>query len=224
MSEFLSLRFCLRWSDSVGVQTQQKQTHKLLTDADDNGDGFLSYDELHSWYKKTCVAEQRRRMHNAKASHAAPSPNKTSPSKAHSDIKAKSSKHTTATASSSTVVLYRGHQSASVDKLKPDKCETRNISVEVVEDVISEARAKFNSFDRDNNGTLEGAEVEDLAEWLWKNFHPGGEAVPHEIREAEASKLMTRHDENGDNGMDFEEFESWFKKTCVAIERFRLRG
>merc|ERR1712195_346395 len=24
--------------------------------------------------------------------------------------------------------------------------------------------------------------------------------------------------------MDFAEFESWFKKTCVAVERFRLRG
>merc|ERR1712166_498661 len=210
--------------EAIDAETQQKQTHKLLTDADDNGDGFLSFDELHSWYKKTCVAEQRKRMHNATASHAAPSPNKTSPSKAHSEIQAKSSKHTTAAASGSAAVLDRGHQSAAVDPLKPDKCETRPISVEVVEDVISEARAKFNSFDRDNNGTLEGHEVEDLAEWVWKNFHPGGEAVPHEIREAEASKLLTRHDANGDNGMDFAEFESWFKKTCVTIERFRLRG
>ena len=202
------------------MQTQRKQTHKLLTDADDNGDGFLSFDELHSWYKKTCVAEQRKRMHNAKASHAAPSPNKKSPSKAHSEIKAKSSKHTAALSSASD----RGHQSVSVDKLKPDRCEIRNISVEVVADVISEARLKFNTFDRNNNGVLEGAEVEDLAEWVWKSFHPGGEPIPHEIREAEATKLLTRHDDNHDNGMDFTEFESWFKKTCVAVERFRLRG
>ena len=221
MSEFIvACCSCLRCSDSVVVQTQRKQTHKLLTDADDNGDGFLSFDELHSWYKKTCVAEQRKRMHNAKASHAAPSPNKKSPSKAHSEIKAKSSKHTAALSSASD----RGHQSVSVDKLKPDRCEIRNISVEVVADVISEARLKFNTFDRNNNGVLEGAEVEDLAEWVWKSFHPGGEPIPHEIREAEATKLLTRHDDNHDNGMDFTEFESWFKKTCVAVERFRLRG
>jgi len=211
----------------IDPETQRKETEKLIMEADDNGDGDLSFDELHSWYKKTCVNVQRMRMNNAKIANAASSPSKMSPSKAHIDIKANSSKHTSAasvSAGSSKKDVLRSHQKASVDKLSPDRCETRNISVEVVEDVLSEARRKFNEFDRDNNGVLEGDEVEDLAAWVWKTFHPGGEAVSQEIRETETSKLMPQHDENGDNRMNFQEFESWFKKTCVAIERFRLRG
>ena len=113
---------------------------------------------------------------------------------------------------------------AAAEGEEADNRETRELTADVVDAVLLKARVMFDQFDVDSNGVLEGEEVENLAAWVFDHFHPGGEPITLDIREKEATKLMTRHDENGDKGMDFTEFESWFKKTCVAIERFRLRG
>merc|ERR1712166_700578 len=82
------------------------------------------------------------------------------------------------------------------------------------------SRKKFDHFDYDGNGLLEGAELLDLGEWLWSSFHPS-EAASEKKKEAEGLKLLFRQDENGDGALSFEEFEGWFRKTCVAIEKYR---
>merc|ERR1712166_1661642 len=82
------------------------------------------------------------------------------------------------------------------------------------------SRKKFDHFDYDGNGLLEGAELVDLGEWLWSSFHPS-EAASEKKKEAEGLKLLFRQDENGDGALSFEEFEGWFRKTCVAIEKYR---
>merc|ERR1712166_117034 len=82
------------------------------------------------------------------------------------------------------------------------------------------ARKKFDQFDYDGNGLLEGHELVDLGEWLWSSFHPGDEAS-EDKKEAEGLKLLYRQDENGDGALSFDEFEGCFRKTCVAIEKYR---
>merc|ERR1712166_1046336 len=59
------------------------------------------------------------------------------------------------------------------------------------------AQKKFDQFDYDGNGLLEGHELVDLGEWLWSSFHPGDEAS-EDKKEAEGLKLLYRQDENGD--------------------------
>ena len=39
------------------------------------------------------------------------------------------------------------------------------------------AKKKWDSLDADGNGTLEGDELNGLAEWVWTSFHPGGEPI-----------------------------------------------
>jgi len=102
--------------------------------------------------------------------------------------------------------------------------ETGEVSVAVMDKMVSRARKKFNKLDRDASGVLEGHEVEELASWVWGKFHPGGAEIDVEIRKANASKLLTQMDTNNDGNISFEEFEAWFKRTCVDIQRKQLHG
>jgi len=89
-----------------------------------------------------------------------------------------------------------------------------------IDKLMCRARKKFDQFDFDGNGLLDGDELVHLGEWLWSSFHPGEEAS-EEKKEAEGLKLLFRQDENGDGALSFEEFEGWFRKTCAAIEKYR---
>jgi hypothetical protein len=89
-----------------------------------------------------------------------------------------------------------------------------------VNKLMCRAQKKFDQFDYDGNGLLEGEELTHLGEWLWASFHPGEEAS-EDKKEAEGLKLLFRQDDNGDGALSFEEFEGWFRKTCVAIEKYR---
>jgi Ca2+-binding EF-hand superfamily protein len=191
--------------EPISHDIREKETQKLLLAADENGDGCVSFEEFESWFKKTCVDVQRAKIHKAKV---ADSPLKPA---------AVASSPAPVPKSTSKPVELVG-----VLNVEPDEPETGNISVAVVDRVLSKAEKKFNKFDRDKNGRLDLEELEAMAEWVWRNFHPGGEPIPQELRESEASKLLSRHDSDNDGSMDLAEFESWFKKTCVAIERFRL--
>merc|ERR1719409_767781 len=84
------------------------------------------------------------------------------------------------------------------------------------------AYKKFKELDVDNSGSLEGAEVKALAEWVWRSFHPG-EDVEDEVLEAEAAKILHRCDRNGDGLVDEEEFERYYLQTAEAIAKFRKR-
>merc|ERR1711957_919712 len=89
-----------------------------------------------------------------------------------------------------------------------------------IDKLMCRAHKKFDFFDLDGNGLLDGDELVHLGEWLWSCFHPGEEASEQK-KEAEGLKTLFRHDENGDGALSFEEFEGWFRKTCAAIEKYR---
>ena len=65
-------------------------------------------------------------------------------------------------------------------------------------EAVVNAKAKFRDLDLDDSGTLEGAELEALAEWVWSSFHPEGVACSAEEKAAMVEKLMHRLDENED--------------------------
>lgn len=85
------------------------------------------------------------------------------------------------------------------------------------------ARKKFDQFDVDGNGLLEGDELVNIGEWLWSSFHAGEEASEKK-KEAEGLKLLYRQDENGDGVLSFDEFEGWFRKTCAAEVQARVEA
>ena len=99
--------------------------------------------------------------------------------------------------------------------------ERGEVSVAVMDNMVERAKKKFNKLDKDDSGTLEGGEVEELAAWVWNKFHPGGNEIEADVRDAMATKLLDRLDENDDKTISFLEFEAWFKRTCVSIQRFR---
>merc|ERR1711865_466231 len=102
--------------------------------------------------------------------------------------------------------------------------EEGEVSVAVMDKMIARAQAKFTKLDKDGSGLLEGAEIEELAQWVWNKFHPGGEVIDPDVRAAESSKLLATLDENADGSISFDEFETWFKRTCVCVERFKQHG
>jgi len=57
---------------------------------------------------------------------------------------------------------------------------------------LAEAKAKFEEMDDDGNGTLEGAEISRLADWMWTAFHPNGKPVPAAQREKMTGTLNKR--------------------------------
>ena len=44
----------------------------------------------------------------------------------------------------------------------------------LIEKELRRARKKFDQMDADGNGTLDGEEMERLANWVFDSFHPGG--------------------------------------------------
>jgi len=89
--------------------------------------------------------------------------------------------------------------------------------------LVLRARKKFDQFDVDGNGLLEGDELVSIGEWLWSSFHAGEEASEKK-KEAEGLKLLYRQDENGDGVLSFDEFEGCFRKTCAAEVQARVEA
>merc|ERR1712010_426574 len=83
------------------------------------------------------------------------------------------------------------------------------------------AQKKFNELDADGNGVLEGPELFGLSEWVWSSFHPGGQPMSEEEKQAFGAKLLGRLDEDSDSVLSFDEFEGWFRRTCASIEKYR---
>ena len=86
---------------------------------------------------------------------------------------------------------------------------------------LKRARKKFDQMDKDGNGTLDAAEMRELALWVFSSFHPDGEALPADRQQKEAEKLTERLDADGDGKLSFDEFAAWFKKTCAGIAKYR---
>jgi len=89
--------------------------------------------------------------------------------------------------------------------------------------MLQKAYAKFNEFDVDQNGYLEGPEIVQLALWVWSSFRPGNKPLTEQQKRAQAEKLLKRHDGNSDGKMHFTEFAEYFETTAKKIEQFRLQ-
>ena len=92
-----------------------------------------------------------------------------------------------------------------------------------LENELKRARKKFDQMDADGSGTLEGAELEELANWVFDSFHIGGEQISAEQKQKEAAKLRKRLDEDGNSKLDFDEFAGWFRRTCDGIAKYRKK-
>ena len=90
-----------------------------------------------------------------------------------------------------------------------------------VQQQLKQARMKFNELDKHGDGVLGLDELEQLAEWVFEGFHPGGEKLSASQQHAEAAKLLQQLDLNGDGVLSFEEFAGWFTRTCASIHRCR---
>ena len=55
----------------------------------------------------------------------------------------------------------------------------------VIDKQLKRAKKKFKQMDEDGNGVLSGAELRQLALWVFDSFHPGGEPLSEERRQAE---------------------------------------
>ena len=98
---------------------------------------------------------------------------------------------------------------------------------------LARAKKKFDAADKDESGTLEGDELEELAIWVFKALNPADnedqqdteESVLEEMSEEETqeavAKLLDEADENNDGKVDFDEFSKWYTATCVKIATFR---
>ena len=53
------------------------------------------------------------------------------------------------------------------------------------------AYKKFKQLDTDSSGSLEGKEVKELAEWVWRSFHPG-EVPAAEVRRGQRGEERAR--------------------------------
>ncbi len=81
----------------------------------------------------------------------------------------------------------------------------------------------FAKFDADSNGRIDRHEAQQLAEWVWDSFHPGGIKANDAERKGIAKKLVKRLDKNNDGKITLEEFLDFFADMCDAIRNFRLK-
>jgi len=98
--------------------------------------------------------------------------------------------------------------------------ENEEIEREVAVSMMSSrAEKKWNQLDTDQNGSLEGIEIVQLAEWVGNSFKPG-KSITKEETEEEAVKLLERCDIDGDGIIDRVEFEIYYSKTAAAMFTF----
>ena len=88
----------------------------------------------------------------------------------------------------------------------------------------SAAAAKFTELDVDGSQFLVGAEVEKLAEWIFKSLHDAGEQMSAEEMAMSAASLMRRLDGqsgNSDGKISFAEFDGYFNAKIQEIAKFK---
>ena len=112
--------------------------------------------------------------------------------------------------------------SKTVNKCSTNETESPNALEEFERlKIMVRAKKQFAVLDMDNTGVLAGAELVDLANWVWLQFHPGGEPLSAALQAEHAARLLRRLDVDGDGVMNFEEFSEWFTRTCALVRRYR---
>jgi hypothetical protein len=83
-----------------------------------------------------------------------------------------------------------------------------------------QARTEFLRIDRNREGTLQGDDLQGLADFTFRLFHlDGGCKLTGRNRE-EAGKILKQYaDKKFDGKLNFAEFERWFVQTCSSLLR-----
>jgi len=92
-------------------------------------------------------------------------------------------------------------------------------TVEGTAELLQMAREKFEDFDKNKSGFLDGDEMLLLAEWVWSVFSAGGEKVDRVDQILASNDLRGKFDKNQDGVLDFEEFAEWFLNTVNNLKR-----
>jgi len=83
---------------------------------------------------------------------------------------------------------------------------------------MGEAKRKFDEFDKDKSGKLEGEEINAFGDWVFSGMKPHGKKLePAEIK-AETRKLRESVDLDGDSYISFEEFEQFFEQKAKCVD------
>lgn len=94
-------------------------------------------------------------------------------------------------------------------------------TVEGTAELLQMAREKFEDFDKNKSGFLDGDEMLLLAEWVWSVFSAGGEKVERVDQILASNDLRGKFDKNQDGVLDFEEFAEWFLNTVNNLKRLQ---
>jgi len=95
------------------------------------------------------------------------------------------------------------------------------ISAGEAKKLLERAKKKFKQLDVNGNGSLQGAEISKLADWVYDSFNPDGKVMSESERDSGSKELMKKLDANNDGQLDFDEFSAWFTETCKQISTFR---
>ncbi len=79
--------------------------------------------------------------------------------------------------------------------------------------VVSQAQTRFAALD-DGTGLLDAARIQEIAQWVWASFYPGGKLLSTGELEAEAMKLRRQLDVE-DGKMSFAEFGAYLRRAAT---------
>jgi len=86
---------------------------------------------------------------------------------------------------------------------------------------LDEAKDMFHKLDTDNTGYIEGGELEQLSQWIFGEFAPGGVLLTGDQVACEAKKMIHIIDQDGDRQVSLEEFKSYFTKRRAQLDELR---
>eukprot|EP00494_Astrolonche_serrata_P023148 UN23406 len=106
--------------------------------------------------------------------------------------------------------------------MTPEKIKNKT-KISDVSEILVLAKTKFEDFDKNGNGVLDGDEILHLSDWVLSNFSLQANGRP--IRKIEKTKMATdllnRCDKNDDGRIDYDEFAEWF---IVTVNNFKKKG
>lgn len=89
--------------------------------------------------------------------------------------------------------------------------------------LLTLARRKFHTFDKDNNGKIDGIELELLTAWVLESYHPdtyvsADYMTSPEVRVKMKEQILKRVDLNNDGALDIDEFSLLFEEVTFKID------
>jgi Ca2+-binding EF-hand superfamily protein len=94
------------------------------------------------------------------------------------------------------------------------KSESQKRHENHVANILKSARKKFRSFDRDGDDYIDGSELVQVVQWLWRVFHVKGEKLPMALQARMVDKILNAIDHDHDGRITIQEFELLFMETA----------